>query len=248
MKSLRLRMSAAVCMAIVVAGCAGEPLAPEGQMSLVVATTSRAVQIAPPGGSVTSVPAVEVRDPQGVPTPNVYVSFAVTLGGGVVAKTLVKSDSHGVASSGSWMIGNANGANQVVASLEGGPSLVFDAYAIDLPIGADSYDLVSQGGQQIPGSFGTVADPYMVLAGRLALGSDATYSSVYVRYRPSTHVFTLDTYHGAYSLSGTQLTLADYPAGISATGVIQADVLIVRSGDPDIPMQEDVYVRASIAP
>jgi hypothetical protein len=234
-------------MAIIVAGCAGETAAPLGALSLGVASPSRAVQTAAPGSAVPAAPAVTVTDPDGTPVPNVYVSFAVALGGGAVANTVVKSDSHGVATSGAWTMGAASGANQVVASLEGGASLAFDAYAISLPTGADWYDLVSQGGQTIPGSFGTPADPYMVLAGRLAFGADTTYNSVYVRYRPTTHVFTLELYHGTYALSGTQLTLADYPVGTSATAVIQADRLILRSGDPNVVTQEDVYVRATIA-
>jgi hypothetical protein len=246
MKSLWLRMNAAVCLALIVGGCSTETVAPAGPMALVVAAPSRAVQIASPGGSVAAAPAVEVRDPAGVPVPDVYVSFAVSLGGGALTKTLVKSDSHGIASSAAWTLG-ADGANQVIASLEGGPSLAFDAYAINLPTGSDSYDLVSRGGQPIPGSFGGGADPFMVLAGRLALDADATYNSVYVRYRPSTHVFSLEAYHGAYWLSGTQLTFADYPVGISATGVLQADMLTLRSGDPDVVMQENVFVRATVA-
>jgi hypothetical protein len=189
-------------------------------------------------------PAVEVRDPSGAPVPNVYVSFTVTLGGGAVVKTLVKSDSHGVANSGAWTMGSVSGANQVIASLEGGASLPFDAYAIALPTGSDWYDLLTQGGQPIPGTFGTD----MVLAGRLALGTDTTYSSVYVRYRLATHVFTLDLYHGAYSLSGTQLTLSDYPSGSSATAVIQANLLILHSGDPKASTQEDVFIRATVVP
>ena len=248
MKSLLLRMKAAVCIAILVSGCAHETVAPEGQLSLLVAPSSQAVQTAPPGGVVAAPLAVEVRDPLGAPVPNVYVSFAVTLGGGVVTNTLVKSDSHGVANAGAWMLGGASGANQVVASLEGGASLTFDAYGIALPTGADWYDLVSQGGQPIPGSFGIPSDPYLILAGRLALNTDATYRSVYVRYHPSSHVFTLDEYHGAYSISGTQVTFADYPAGVSATAVIQANMLILHSGDPNFLMQEDVYLRASVAP
>lgn len=245
MKSLLLRMNAAICVAIIVAGCSSEPVAPEGALSLVVAPASRAVQTAAPGITVATAPAVEVRDPAGAPVPNVYVSFTVTLGGGVVATTLVKSDSHGIANSGAWTLGSVSGPNQVIASLEGGASLAFDAYGITMPTGADWYDLLSQGGQQIPGTFGNATDPYMILAGRLALGTDTTYNSVYVRYHPATHVFTLDLYHGAYSLSGTQLTLADYPAGTSAIAVIQADLLILHSGDPNVLAQEDVYIRAT---
>jgi len=245
MKSLLLRMSAAACTAIIVAGCSSEPAAPEGALSLVVAPTARAVQTAAPGITVAAAPAVEVLDPAGAPVPNVYVSFTVTLGDGVVATKLVKSDSHGLANSGSWTLGDVSGPNQVTASLEGGASLAFDAYGITMPTGSDWYDLLSQGGQQIPGTFGSTADPYMVLAGRLALARDATYSSVYVRYHPATHVFTLDLYHGAYSISGAQITLADYPTGTSAVAVIQADLLILHSGDPTVLAQEDVYIRAT---
>ena len=123
MKSLLFRMNTAACMAIIVSGCAHEAVAPEGQLSLIVATSSQAVQTASPGDIVGAAPAVTVKDPNGAPVPNVYVSFAVTLGGGTVTQTVAKTDSHGMATSGTWTLGNTSGHGSSTSYMRRRPTI-----------------------------------------------------------------------------------------------------------------------------
>ena len=89
-----------------------------------VSTTS---QTAPAGTNVISPPSVAVRDAAGIPVAGVQVTFAVTLGGGSVTGSPATTNASGIATVGSWKLGNTAGANTVTATATGLPSVIFNA-------------------------------------------------------------------------------------------------------------------------
>jgi hypothetical protein len=232
-----LRVHATLVAALATAGCASDTTSPRDPLLIHVASSSRVAQVAPPRSAVAVAPAVSVeRD--GVPQVNVRVNFVVTLGGGQVADAIATTDTNGVASAGEWTLG-AEGANEVLASIDGGPSLAFGGYAFNLPTGvdaADAYDLISENGQSLPADasfpYRDGSDSYKVVAERLILGAGSSYSAVIVLYNTLLQAFTLQRFAGAYSREGAALALAGYGGWDSATGAFQiGDLLAIHASD-----------------
>ena len=85
------------------------------------------------GQAAASPPSVVVRDAQGNPVSGVAVNFAVTLGGGTLAGASQTTGANGIATVGSWTFGAVAGANTVVASSTGLPSVTFNATTVGVP-------------------------------------------------------------------------------------------------------------------
>ena len=100
-------------------GDAGVPTA----MVAVSATAQTGVA----GGNVADPPSVIVRDVSGNPVAGVVVTFAVTAGGGSVVGSPDTTTVNGVATLTSWRLGLTAGANTVVATSPGLPSVTFNA-------------------------------------------------------------------------------------------------------------------------
>jgi len=100
-------------------GDAGVPTA----MVAVSATAQTGVA----GGNVADPPSVIVRDVSGIPVTGVVVTFAVTAGGGSVVGSPATTNVNGVATLTSWRLGLTAGANTVVATSPGLPSVTFNA-------------------------------------------------------------------------------------------------------------------------
>jgi hypothetical protein len=84
-------------------------------------------QVMPPGGTVPVAPAVIVKDANGNVKSGVVVNFAVGLGGGSVTGAAATSNAAGIATVGSWTLGANAGANTLIASSTGVPSVTFNA-------------------------------------------------------------------------------------------------------------------------
>ncbi len=86
-------------------------------------------QTASAGTSVPVPPSVLVKDPNGNPTGGVSVTFAVASGGGSITGATALTNGSGVATVGSWTLGNAAGANSLSATVAGVPAVTFAATA-----------------------------------------------------------------------------------------------------------------------
>lgn len=100
-------------------GTAGSPVS--------MVANSAVLQTGESGTAVAARPSVVVRDLVGNPVSGVAVTFTVTGGGGAVTGSPVTTDAAGIATVGSWTLGVAAGANTVVASASGLPSVTFVA-------------------------------------------------------------------------------------------------------------------------
>jgi hypothetical protein len=242
-----LCVHATLLAALAAAGCSSDTILEPGPVYMFAAPGSRIAQVASPGSVVAVAPAVSVeRD--GAPQVNVRVSFVVTLGGGRVINAVATTNANGIASAGAWILGQG-GANEVVASIDGGPSFAFGGYAVDLPTGADAYDLIGHDGESLPADEVYFGGLYKVIAGRLILGADSTYSTVMVYYNSTLRVFDLRSNgSGEYSRAGATLTLAGYGGADSATGALQIDLLAIHAvadfGEDTAPLvTDDLYSR-----
>lgn len=90
-------------------------------------------QSAAPGASVPVPPSVVVRDAGGNPKSGVGVTFAVMSGGGSITGAAAVTNGAGVATVGSWTLGNAGGLNSLSAAVTGLPAVVFTARTISNP-------------------------------------------------------------------------------------------------------------------
>jgi adhesin/invasin len=77
-------------------------------------------QSAPVGTTVTTPPAIVVRDAGGNPVPNAQVVFSVLSGGGSVSGGVTTTDASGVARVGSFQLGSTAGPNTLQAQVLGG--------------------------------------------------------------------------------------------------------------------------------
>jgi len=92
-------------------------------------------QTAKPNFAVSTLPSVIITDPAGVPVPGVAVTFAVVTGGGSVTGATTTSNSNGIATVGSWVLGPTPGPNSLTGSagtLTGSP-FTFNAAAVPAP-------------------------------------------------------------------------------------------------------------------
>ncbi len=82
------------------------------------------------GAAVSVTPAVRVTDQRGAWMSGVTVTFAVASGGGSVTGGSATTNSAGVATVGSWILGATPGPNTLMASVTGLPSVTFTATGI----------------------------------------------------------------------------------------------------------------------
>ncbi|HUF49674.1 MAG TPA: hypothetical protein VMN60_02495 [Longimicrobiales bacterium] len=89
-------------------------------------------------------PAVRVLTSAGEPVPGVEVSFAVTQGGGTIGTSAVRSDASGVAMAGTWTMGVASGAQEVVATAVALPGAAVTFRALAAPGAARDLLVITQ--------------------------------------------------------------------------------------------------------
>jgi hypothetical protein len=124
-----------------------------------VAVSAGAGQTAPAGTAVPVRPAVVVRDAGGTPVAGVAVTFAVAGGGGSVTGGGATTGTDGVATVGSWTLGNSAGTNTLQATVDAegvtGNPIIFTATAQAGPASAEKSSVTGAPGT-IAASPGTV--------------------------------------------------------------------------------------------
>ena len=87
-------------------------------------------QAVPTGSAVPIPPSVIVRDANGNAKSGVSVTFAVTSGGGSITGAAAVTNAAGIATAGSWTLGNSAGVNSLSATVAGLPPVTFNAVAL----------------------------------------------------------------------------------------------------------------------
>ena len=122
------------------------------------------------GTNVTPAPSVLVKDQFGNPVPGFAVTFAVATGGGSLMGGNATTSASGIATVGSWTLGNATGSNSLTATVAALPVLTFTATGvagaattitrtspasqsdtIGATAGTDSVKITDQFGNPVPG-------------------------------------------------------------------------------------------------
>jgi hypothetical protein len=102
-------------------------------------------QSAVAGSAVPIAPAVQVTDSSGLPVRSVTVHFRTALYSGSLTDSVRTTDADGIATVGSWTLGDALGKNRLWASVNGLPEVEFNATSTSGP--AASLEIVSGDGQ-----------------------------------------------------------------------------------------------------
>lgn len=110
--------------------CGGDSSGP-GPVATTLEANSSTSFSSPPSGPVADRPSVIVRDGNGDLLAGVPVTFTVTAGGGTVTGGTQTTNSAGVATVGSWVLGSVPGPNTLTASTGNLPPIVFTASSID---------------------------------------------------------------------------------------------------------------------
>jgi hypothetical protein len=110
--------------------CGGDSSGPGASASSIAANSSTTIGAAP-GTQVAELPSVLVSDAAGNPLGGVPVTFAVTSGGGSITGSSASSGSDGIATVGSWTLGQTAGVNTLTATVAGLPAVTFTAQGAD---------------------------------------------------------------------------------------------------------------------
>ncbi|MEO8202033.1 MAG: leishmanolysin-related zinc metalloendopeptidase [Gemmatimonadota bacterium] len=117
----------AVVSSLLLAGCGGggEPSATATN----IAAAAGGGQNAQVGSAVTVRPSVRLTDASGHPVGGVRVTFAPASGGGAVSGASTRTDANGIATVGSWTLGQFVGTNTLNATAPGVGTITFSADA-----------------------------------------------------------------------------------------------------------------------
>lgn len=121
---------AALCATALQIAC-GDSSGP-GPLAATIEPNSATTITAQPGAPVSEPPSVVVRGEDGAPLAGATVTFAITSGGGSITGGTQVTNSAGVATVGSWVLGALPGINTVRASVAGlSPVVIFTATGVD---------------------------------------------------------------------------------------------------------------------
>ena len=130
MKFLRVFPPLALAGLVVLQVSCGDSSGPGPSAASMDANSSTTLTAAP-GSDVGEPPSVVVHDASGNPMSGVTVNFAVTAGGGSLTGAKAVSDASGIATVGSWTLGQNPGTNTVTATTAGLPPITFTAEGAD---------------------------------------------------------------------------------------------------------------------
>jgi alpha-tubulin suppressor-like RCC1 family protein len=196
-----------------------------GTPATVVATTATA-QNGTAGLAVGARPTVLVSDASTNPVPGVSVTFAMTVGGGTVTGASATTNASGLATVGSWTLGQVAGPNALTASVagiaavpftaSGNPGLPSDLVIINMPAAGQSGVVLSPApAVQLTDAFGNPVNQSGLaitvalaigggnLAGSLTIGTDASGQATF-----SNLVITGAIGNRALTFSGSGITAA----------------------------------------
>lgn len=212
------------------------------------------------GTAVPIPPSVSVKDANGNPTSSVSVTFAVVSGGGSVTGATAVTNSAGVATLGSWTLGNSAGPNSLSATATGLPSVTFTATATPNPctvrsthtFGTSSSGLFSSADCKL--SDGSFVDFYTVSvpqAGAYFFRESAAFDTyLLLGMADGTKIGENDDEPGAGTNSAIKALL---PAGdyLLAPGTLDPDItgdyaISSTTAPTDVANCEDVFVVRNI--
>jgi hypothetical protein len=205
---------------------------------------------------VTAPPSVIVRDAAGQPVPGATVTFAVAGGGGSLAGASQTTNASGIATVGSWRLGQIAGANTVTATVTGITPASFSATGTatapltvtkdsgDAQTGSPSTALANPLVVQVQDSFANVVSgatvAWSVTAGGGSVAPTSATTDVNGRSRTT---WTLGA-TGTQTARATVGTLA--PANFSATvNTGPPGISLAFVGIPDVGVGRTATVRAT---
>ena len=195
--------------------CGSDSSGPGDGATSISANSSTTLSAAP-GGQVSELPSVILRDAGGNPVGGVAVTFSATTGGGTVTGGSQVTNAQGIATVGSWTLGTVLGStNTLVASSGSLPTVTFTATAGDpcatitpLQFGTNgSGSLTSSDCRLSDGSFIDFYETTVPAAGTYLFTESAT---------------TFDTFLALYGATGALIGVNDDIASNNSNSAIKA--------------------------
>jgi len=217
-------------------------------------------QTAPAGNAVPIPPSVIVKDATGNPKSDVAVAFAIESGGGSIAGAAAVTNAAGVATAGSWILGNSAGQNSLSATVSGLPSVTFTAVGTVNPcsvrsthtFGASSSGTLSPDDCKFSdGSFVDFYNTSVPQAGAYFFRESAAFDTYLLLGMPDgTKIGENDDEPGAGTNSGIKALLpaGDYLVGPGTLdpNVTGAYTISSTTAPTDVAGCEDVFVVKNI--
>jgi hypothetical protein len=238
----------------------GDSSGPGVSASSIEANSSTTIS-APPGTQVAELPSVIVRDAGGNVVAGVTVTFAVTSGGGTVTGGKAVSTSDGVATVGSWTLGQTAGVNTLTATAPGLPAVTFTAQGADPCTSPATHTIGSTtSGQLSPTDCrltdGSLIDFYSVAipaAGTYTFNQTGNFDTYLALLTPQVAVIAIndDSTTGSANISSIKAIL---PAGSFIVGANSYDPNVtgtytLKSTTSTVPVTncEDVFIVAGVS-
>lgn len=136
-------------MAVVSASCSDSPAAPVFGTPARVLALDGVTQSGIAGQSSPVVPSVLVIDTDNKPVPGVTVAFTIDAGSGSVTVPAPVTDSKGIATAGSWILGETFGSKVLTATVGGLAPVIFTARAIAPDAGISAFSISDPAGDTI---------------------------------------------------------------------------------------------------
>ena len=260
----RRRRAATAAVLVLVVGCNDAPTVattPVPTVPVTPATPAAPFEIfalssrllsGAPGTAVREPPRVRVRDEFNKGLSSIDVTFAVTRGGGAVARAHALTDAQGIASCDAWVLGGEEGPNTLTASIErarnGVSAVVFEAQA-RRPVAVfthdpERFDLLSIGGIALPRTYSGGGATWTIVRVHYLFRRDGTFtfSSISTGSRGGDSVAV----EGVWSLdaptaSGPSVRI-EFPGGPIGAATLSADRLFIVYDDW-LDWEPEVYVR-----
>lgn len=119
-------------------------------------------QVGEPGVALATHPAVVVKDANSRVVPNVAVTFAVDSGGGSIESGVATTGADGIATSGNWTLGSAEGRNTLNASVTGVTPVTLAATARIPDVSVAQGQASQSGGEVTVNRPGTALDGFRI--------------------------------------------------------------------------------------
>jgi hypothetical protein len=198
------------------------------------------------GGAVGNPPSVLVKDQSGSPLAGATVTFSVVSGGGLVSTPTVTTDANGVATVGTWTLGQTAGSNTLSASSGSATPITFTATGSAGP--AASLTKVPAGDNQTTRA-GFIVDIAPAVIVKDQYGNPV--SGAIVNYAVASGggsvagASTLSTANGTATVGNWRLGDAPGTNTLSASAVNVTPVTFTATGTPNPPCSVTAYTIGS---
>ena len=236
------RFTATALATAALVACGGDSSGPGRTAATLTANSPQTGLTAVAGGAVGNPPSVIVKDQNGSPLAGATVTFSILSGNGLVSTPNVVTDANGVATVGTWTLGQIAGTNTLSASSGSAPALTFTANGIAGP--PASLTKVPAGDNQTTRAGFVVDVPPAVIVkdqyGNPVSGAIVNFAAV-TGGGSVAGPSALSTANGTATVGGWRLGITPGANTLSASAVGLTPVTFTATGTPNPPCSRTTH-------